>query len=461
MRGGTIFAGTFLAAMVLLIVGIDRAADTLLPRLVEERQAKQRLEGAAALAPASAIVQKKSAKDAKAAGLFWMANVEGAGTAVDLLNDRALFDQLFPGYGEALFQDKEFWEAYFRYDFGPDSFLGDEHGLTAQGFRVAYSWAGCFAIYKKYGADIVVLGSSETYKALIPAALSADLAPVFSQKPRVLYCTTHGMPLETITTTAKELLALSGTKPKAIVWGYSFWTSYLRSPTLAVYEDEIADEYGRYQGLKARPVANSPFLDRVAVLSHFKIADYLPATNWDRVMSFSLAKARAAVGRTEQGNREGIHVSRHTLDSDDATLNDYLDANLKPYYDLVRGISDADCSTAAQAPVGLAIDALRRLSPNVFIYVPPTTEHHRRTVPPCFIPVVMTMLRDAAGSRDVSFLDASPAAFGVNNRDFIYPTLDKDVFYFDINHANAVGGEKITRKLADWLRSRLGGAAKR
>jgi hypothetical protein len=460
-RGGAIFAGAFLATMVLLIAGIDRTADTLLPRFVEQRQAKQRLEGAAALVPPSTLVQKKSARDAKAAGLFWMANSEGAGAAVDLLNDLALLDQLFPGYGEALFEDKEFWRAYFRYDFGPDSHLGNEHVLMEQGFRVAYSWTGCFAIYQKYGADIVVLGSSETYKSLIPAALAADLAPIFSQKPRVLYCATHGMPLETVTTTARELLALSGAKPKAIVWGYSFWTSYLRSPTLAVYEQEIADEYGRYQDLKARPVANSTFLDRIAVLSHFKIADYLPATNWDRVMSFSLAKARAAEGRMEQGNHEGIHVSRRTLDSDDATLDHYLDANLKPYYDLVRGISDSDCSAVSEAPVGLAIDALRRLSPNVFIYVPPTTGHHRRTVPPCFIPAVTTMLRNVSASRDISFLDAGPDEFGLSNRDFISPTLDKDVFYFDINHANAVGSEKITRKLADWLLSRLGGAATR
>jgi hypothetical protein len=447
--------------MLLLIVGIDRGADTLLPKLVEERQAKQRLEGAAALVPTSTVVQKKSARDAKAAGLFWIANAEGAGAAIDLLSDRGLFDQLFPGYGESLFQDKAFWRAYFRYDFGPVSFLGNERGLTAQGFVVAYSWAGCFAIYKKYGADVVVLGSSETYKALIPATLAAEIAPVFSQKPRVLYCTTHGMPLETVMMTVEELLALSPTKPKAIVWGYSFWTSYLRSPTLAVYQHEITDEYARYQRLKTRPVANSSFLDRIAALNRFKIADYLPATNWDDVMSFSLAKARTALGRTEQGNREGVYVSRRVLDSDDVTFNRYLDANLKAYYDLVRGISDADCPTAAEAPVGLAIDALRRLSTNVFIYVPPTTDHHRRTVPPCFIPAVMTMLRNAAAGRDVSFLDADPAAFGVNNRDFIHPTLDKEVFYFDINHANAAGSEKITRKVAGWLRSRLGGAAER
>ena len=461
MRGGAIFAGAFLAAMLLLIVGIDHAADALLPRLVEQRQTKQRLEGAAALAPVSAVVQKKSAKDAKAAEMFWMANIEGAGTAIDLLNDRARFDQLFPGYGEALFQDKELWRAYFRYDFDPDSFLGSEPALMAQGFHVAYSWAGCFEIYKKYGADIVVLGSSETYKALIPAVLAADLSPVFGQKPRVLYCATHGMPLEIVTTTAKELRALSKTKPKAIVWGYSFWNSYLHSPTLAVYEHEITDEYKRYKDLEARPAASSTFFDRIAVLSQFKIADYLPAMNWDRVMSFSLAKARAAEGRAEQTNHEGIYVSRRMLESDDATLNQYLDANLRPYYGLVEGISNADCSNVAGGAAGLAIDALRDLSPNVFIYMPPTTEHHRHAVPSCFIPAVMTMLRSTAASHDVSFFDAGPAEFGVNNRDFIYPTLDKDLFYFDINHTNGAGGEKVTHKLTDWLRSRLGEAATR
>jgi hypothetical protein len=452
-----VFVAVFLATLFIVIASVDRIVIATIPQFAAELKDKNRLDGSgiARWLGHGSIVSRATARQAKADQLFWLGNVEGAGAAIDLLRNANLFNQLFPGYGRALFQDNALWRDYFQLEFGPDSFLGDETDLSQQGFRVAYSWTGCFEIYQKYGADVLVLGSSETYKALVPSQIADDLVPVFSEKPKVLFCVTHGMPVSVAKTTVDELLRLSAARPRLIIWGYSFWMAYRHSQTLAGYENELAAEYTRYHKFE-NVGGSSRILQSIREILHYRLADFFPVASWDRVMSFSLAKARAALSRSAQRNREGIEVPRVVAGADKSTLDSYLTGHLKPYYDLVNGISESDCSVgAAQAEVASTMDGLRKLSQNVFIYMPPTTHHHRATVPGCFIPAVTDMLKRVSENKGASFLEASPEDYGLDNRDFLYSTLDADVFYFDVNHANFDGGRKITSKLTGWIRAHM------
>ncbi len=453
------FVATFFFVLIFSWLFIDVVAPYYFPSFnlsvkTDKRELKVEtiaLDAVVALSQGS-LTRKDSAKEAKSAGLFWMANADGKGAAIDLLGHAPLIGSLYPGYGQALVSDKLLWRNYFESEFGPASFLNSKPEFSRLGFRVSYSWTGCLDIYEKYGADVLVFGSSEVYESLIPEQFANELAPLFSSSPKVLFCLTPAMTMETVRMTTEEMVRLPGGKPKIIVWGYSFWQSYMRSTKLAAYQKEQNREFAEYVERKRVRGESGWYSAHVRQIVRSKGANFFPRINWDDVLSFSFAKARGIRAQQENTDQEGIELARAVFEQDDAQLSTYLNANLKPYYDITRGILEEDCSLEGAAhELYRTISSLKKLSPNVYLYLAPTTMHHRRTVPPCFLPNVKAMLEQVSSQAGIHLLDQTTEEFGLTDRDFIYPTLNPDKFYFDINHANYFGGQKITKKIGSWV----------
>lgn len=399
----------------------------------------------------------ESPAKAKKSGLFWVGDIEGKGFGIDLFQSVSLIESLFPGYGKKIYRDKVFQYNYFDSLFSTASFVESELGVSQLGFRVSYSWTGCFKLYRKFGADVIIFGSSEVYKGLIPKQLSEGLSPLFGKDVKVLICATPAMSTENIKQSAQQLIQVSGQHPKAIIWGYSYWNAYTNSPKMADYKKERDKEIASY--LSGGIIKN--------VLWHFflnlKISDLFPAISWDEIFNLSVDKIRSNNGnpakrltifqeQTYDKIAEGIYISRAEYEKDDQNLSEYLRTNLKPYYAINNGITEKDCSlTKAKVILDGAIDELKTLSPNIFIYIAPTTSHHRKTVPTCFLPNVTAMLARVSQQKDLHLLTLEPEEYGLVDRDFVYPTLDSDLYYFDINHPNFVGSRKITNRIANWL----------
>lgn len=406
------------------------------------------------------LIRKSSPKQAKSDGLFWIGNIEGKGLGIDVLADVSLLDSVFPGYGQALYQDKKFWNNYFKTEFGPNALIQSKPNLLKEGFRVSYSWTGCFSIYEKYGADVLVLGSSEVYMGLIPGLLAEVMTPLFTRPPKVLFCVTPAMSAETVKLTAQELIRLHGQKPQIIIWGYSFWAAYTRSTKLAGYQNEKNKEFAEY--FRRENLANREWYSSIFnFISNAKGSDFFPKIGWDDVLEFSVTKARSVTANQAGGDAEGVNVRKENLSLDDAHLSAHLRSTLKPYYDITRGITVSDCLMGgADAIFEDAAIELKQLSPNVFVYLAPTTLHHRRTVPECFLPNVKLMLTHVSEKEGIHLLATETEGFGLGDRDFIHPTLDSDRFYFDINHTNYFGAQKITREISSWIESRLNNSSK-
>ncbi|MDP1682599.1 MAG: hypothetical protein Q8L39_12590 [Burkholderiales bacterium] len=461
-RANYYFVAAFLVSLALAIILGDRIAAHFYPDFAVHLRAKQGMGKAESVALDSmvghnngALIRKRSPKEAKSANLFWMGNVEGKGLGIDLLGDASLLASLFPGYGPALYQDEGFWDNYFGSEFGPDSFLQAKPELSRQGFRVAYSWTGCFSIYEKYGADVLILGSSEVYKTLIPEQLAKELGPLFKTPPKVLLCVTHSMPVEAVKLTTQELIRLRGQKPQVVIWGYSFWLAYTRSTKLASYQKDKNREFSDYLARRKYQKERRWYSTQPRFATHSKGADFFPKIGWDDVLDFRLANALSIRAQQGNGGEEGVYVIREIYSQDDAHLSAYLRARLKPFYDITRGISEIDCSMGeAETMFQEAVNELEQLSPNLFVFLAPTSLHHRSTVPECFLPNVKSMLKRVLKKEGTNILVADSEEFGLRDRDFVYPTLDANVFYFDTNHANYFGGQKITGQISSWVKSR-------
>ncbi len=400
-------------------------------------------------------------KEAKKAGFFWLSGADGVGVGLDLLNNPDYVNSLFPGYGPILIQDKKLWSDYFQSEFDPASFISANPQISELGFRVSYSWTGCLDIYEKYGADIIVFGSSEVYKSVIAEQLANNLSPFFYATPKVLFCGTYGMTTETVRMTAQELTRLSTNKPKMIIWGYSFWQSYKRSTLLSTYQKEknrvFKEHTTRWQNKNEDGIIHQRF----SIKKDFKIASIFPEINWDDIFSFSFAKviakrAEEKIKLQPKFDQEGIEISSEIINMTDHNLTNYLQNNLKPYYAILNGVSEEDClQNDAQTDLILTIDGLKKLSPNVYIYVPPTTMHHKKTVPECYIPNLFEIIKKTSKEKEIYFLDAGTEEFGLSDRDFISPLLNTSTYYFDINHTNFSGAQKITRIVSDWIKETM------
>lgn len=452
----------FLIPIVVVLASVILLADRLLPFLYPELSSRglTKVESIALddIAKSQNELYKRNhtAKDAKSDRLFWAANIEGKGLALNMITNPRLLDSLFPGYGYLLSTDKIFWSEYFKTEFGPNGIIWFDSGLAKQELRVAYSWLGCLDLYEKYGADVLVFGSSEVYMGLIPELLAKNTTKLFSKSPKVLFCATPAMTSKEVFYTAKELLQKNTSKPQIIIWGYSFWSAYTNSSKLYEYKKNKAKEIDEYLHRKKQEKNHTVLIDIVS-MSKYKAADFFPKIDWNDVLEFTYDKSRLrSVGMAgARGDAEGIYVAKENFYKNDLRLSIYLKTVLKPYYAITQGATTKDCDmTGAHLEFLDALSELKKLSKNIYVYLTPTTIHQRETVPTCFLPNVKAMLKNSAKKEGINLLVADPESLGLDNGDFMHPTLNPDMFYFDINHTNYLGAKKMTDIIAGWVKLR-------
>ena len=450
---GAFFLATFCGAIIVLFISINISTAFEFPELHKHDGRGDYLKKIMRLADSqhTFLVRQEDAKRAKSAGLFWASDADANGIGVDLLKTGSVFDSIFPGYGRPLRDDKSLWRDYFQLNFGTDSYLDSQPDFSQLGFRVAYSWPGCFRIYEKYGADVLVFGSSEVYKSLSPGYFAKAVTPLFAKPPKVLFCMTAAMPVEAVQVSLRELSRVSTHKPKMILWGYSFWLAYTRSPKLAEYRKDKDQEYQAYLRIRGNWGHKSEH-DWLGQAASVKWANFFPKISWDTVLPISVDRIHSLLDVRKDSNAEGLEISQAEMRMSDKDLDRYLDENLTPYYDLASGSTDADCAMSeAAAEIEETVRQMKSSTPNVYLYIPPTTEHHRKTVPACFLPTLRREMRRISDAQGVHFFDKNTEDFSLKNRDFIYPMSGNERFYFDVNHLNFRGGERVADILAAWI----------
>lgn len=362
-----------------------------------------------------------TADAAKRAGLFWLLDCNNNGAALDLRADAALLAEIFPGQ-EGLASDDAFWSRYFRLAFN-SVIVGP--GLTsAAQAQVMTSWTGALELFARRGADVVFLGSSETFHAIIPALLQRGLG----EPPlRVLSLGVANMPPRVVALTAGTAAA-SGRKARLAIWGYSAWNAYRRRPDQAAVEKPIDDAFAAWRAPEAAPTAWR-----------------LPRPDWKSVIPFNLQE----FWDRKKGLLHPSFTMPATALTDDAVLKDWV-AGISESEPAFDGVAERDCDlTAAAAEYDAALGELLKASGRVLVYLTPTTPLQTGGLPACYLPAVRRMLVSRAGPRVAVHVEGWKD-YGLDYRDYLKPSNRRGSVWIDINHVNYGGAVKVTGHLARW-----------
>jgi hypothetical protein len=97
------------------------------------------------------------------------------------------------------------------------------------------------------------------------------------------------------------------------------------------------------------------------------------------------------------------------------------------------------------------VENILKFSPNLFIFIPPTTPIQQKSVGECLIPDIQRMIKTQANRRVLVSIE-SLEDYDLDYSDFFYPDAQRRQRP-DPNHANYGGAKKITLKLADKIAS--------
>ena len=393
----------------------------------------------------------RTAQKAKATGLFWAgmrAPNEQMGAAIDLRTDPKVFQSLFPGYPDEMRKDQPLWKIYFTREFLPrvfDSGLSEKSGI---GIMVALSWTGCFDIYERYGADVLVFGSSEVYRSIIPELLFARVHQSTLEglsNPRILFCAVNNMLPETVTLSAEQLAELNPKKVKAVIWGVSYWTLFLREP-------ESKEIFSTHQSLYAAYKASKQ-PSRLKTFLHSRISHAFPNPSWNAwcpvtLQSFSLAK-ESPPDQDPEFTPERGYVPADQIESSEAVASIAERVDIKN--EVLDTASTSDCDLRSRKTTfQSALSALKRISEKQLLYITTPSPIQTKRSPPCFMAAVQKFI----GSRmddTLSAVTASWEDYGLRYTDHLYPSPNPKFYFIDGNHTNYQGAKRVTEQIADKL----------
>lgn len=402
-----------------------------------------------------------NAAAAKRKEFFWLENTGGEGYALDALASPALFAALFPGYPEEMRLDRGLWHDYFRRTFEIDAFAGGLARAYGPEFNVILSWVGCLDIYERYGADVVVIGTSETFRSVVADELAASLKPRFAGRtPRTLLCTATAMQIETAAEIARRLKTLRPDLSPTVLYGLSQSVAFVEGKRNLRNGAEKRETLAHFDLQRARSRAG---LVRFFETYHeVSFADLFPKLTWDNIFPYTMRSRAenewiegyaAAAHRPERGKAKGGYVPAE-LRADGPKLAADIAARMKPYYRVYDDYNDAKhCRSAERTrQLGGLGEAFRALSPQVYLYAPPTTPLASGAASECFRREVGEDLARLGKFLGAPVLNQDWQAYGLSYADYVRPTFHPAAYKVDIQHPNYPGASKVTRALGAWMK---------
>lgn len=401
-----------------------------------------------------------NARSAKSHRYFWIQNTGGEGFAVDALSSPKLFAALFPGYPDAMREDADLWRSYFSRTFEIDTFNGAMSRAFGEEFVVIEPWIGCLDIYKKYGADVVVMGTSEIFRGIMVDELAKGLSEPGEPTPKILLCTASAMQVNTAAVFAKRLKEARPELQPKVLFGLSL--------SVAFVEGRQNDKNGREKLETLREADLQSAHSRTALFQLFQdyhevsFANLFPRITWEEVLPHTYRSR-------EDNYRRGGYVKTAKASGKEKTKGGYVLAGLKddpqalaqdigaripPYYRVYDDYNDEKfCRSAARKEQLFEVmQALHELSRDVYLYIPPTTPLAFMAATECFRRQVASDLAAAGQTIGAPVLTDEWDGYGLNYTDYLRPTFNPEVYKVDIQHTNYRGARKVTARIAAWMK---------
>jgi hypothetical protein len=357
---------------------------------------------------------------AKYKHLFW---VPGIG-AVRVLENPDLFDSLFPGYGAAR-TDAPLWTRYFNELFDQtvySSVLID--ASKSHSLRISASSLGSMDIFRKYGADVLVFGISDTFIPVSAGMLRDGLNETNIPGLRgfkILQCARGHLLPEAVSWYARGLQG-AGKKARLALWGYSLVYAH-RHPLEAMSRREVLGLYKNWRAENGIERFDRRF-------AH---------PSWDMFLGEGL-------WRRPEDEAPGGMLIPDAVAADPKALDGFLNKGDAASYSIGHDENDCDM-TELSRNTDIALAELLKVVDKVLVYIPPTSALNRRGIPACIIPNLTAMLKSKAGPH-VTVSTDDWKDYGLNDGDYLYASGEDGSWKIDPLHANDAGARKISHGLA-------------
>ncbi len=452
-----------LAAFVISLFGLTRFLNDRYDVLILDERSEsakyrlKRIEGNKVFAyfPAEYIdVSIPNAIAAKSKRRLWTEVSEfGLSAALGMLENPETIDEFLPGFPSKLKTDSTLWQTYFQQEFDFDLYLPSIQKLSPFTHRTLLSSSGCVLIFQKYGADVVVLGNSETNRAILPTVLSTNLK-VYGKPPSTLMCTQHGADIANFANMARAL-ANTKRKSKATILGVSLW--HLIQIPLSASTQSKMDQ------IKTDPS-----------WMHVSLAQLLPAPKWEDWLRFSW---QAFKEKTHEKNRwlnsnliekpmpetaifdangKGYIPFAKALFHEETELEKLMGTAV-PYYPLLKGMTEKDCDTSLlEERLHALTTQLLQSTEHLFVFLNTTTPIQTRYAPGCALGAIQKALKKVANRR-VSIRTDDWRGYQLGWSDFAVQTPVPNRMVIDVNHTNFGGANKVTNHIVKWMQVEIPG----
>lgn len=392
---------------------------------------------------APSLIPVSSPRAAREKHLWWLSPYAGdaRGVGVRGLESADLFDEIFPGYS-AHRAEPELWDAYFTKRMSFDVlWVPALQAGRSQTRLLSYSSAGALELFRRHGADVVVVGSSEMYRDIVPRVLADELASGGRPSKRILLLSKDS-DIMLMTEDLEELagrMAETGQRTEVFVWAFGL---------LHAYPNPFRPTEGPSQ--------------RGALFGLPGLRSLFPALQWADLSKLQTERllewrARHADGTgTDRAILSGwpndpvFHVDKALADDETALARLAEAAPVNP------PLFTEPCDVSeAVGRAGRALAVVRRFARKVVLYVPPTPPGRNLVAPRCTPELVARIVGSLSGD-DVAVTTDGWTAYGLDYRDFLYATSRKDMYELSANHTNFGGAVKVTRRVAALVARQLG-----
>jgi hypothetical protein len=367
---------------------------------------------------------------------------------IDPLHEPALMGPAFPGYPREMVSDADLWRNYFAREFETKVSAStlDLHGLEGQGMAIHESWTGCLDVLRDYGADVLIVGASDTAQSLPPD----ELAKYFPNR-RILMCASPSL---TVDATREFLkLAVEISPPGRPIGWIVFGMSTTLSFTPSIYYPAI--NRGKIEMLEAYRRKN--FLGRYSFLNNrlslpWSWNDILPVR---RDVQHVPLPNRQERRKNTLDNPERWSIFSFTMTpeelGDEARIQE-LRRRHPPTAYFFSGDQDPSCARLQELRGKLqeVRDLGNRLAEHSLFFFNPTLGDELNRTSACYLPELDRFLNELRNSRT----EIIPRTdFGVPVADFSFrERLDRpNEVKLDMAHVNISGARKITAAVAEFM----------
>ncbi|HUP58276.1 MAG TPA: hypothetical protein VM598_12540 [Bdellovibrionota bacterium] len=379
---------------------------------------------------------------------FWLAENDWrqGGVALRLLENRSLLESFFPGYGEAA-SDSGLWDTYFRDDTGgwspvrsvkPELSADGEYAIRARLF-------GAMELFARHGADVIVLGSSKTFCAVIPGLLAEAVKGAAGPDPKVLMIGKDAFFVPGFSRAAEALSRRIPRKARlAIVtvswhdWGDETSKLGERFERFAKGEDPSPEQSPLRSLLDWRAWVD------VDLFRHVQ-ADGSP---WIRLGENSyvfpdedLGRALAIFPRADERNPAAVKVISEKALNVGLT---YGPPQGKYTFRVERSREEIEKKIASA----------RLLADRILLFFPPEPPEAAKAYPSGFLPGFRAMLKGLAAP-DVAVVEEDWSSYGLTPLDHVHAGWAPGRAYWQSDHVNYAGARKVTEKLGQLARAAL------